>query len=679
MTQRESALYWDLDDLAAGSNGRAILEAAINDHIENIKRTSRETLPFLWAEWVGGFARLIGRIGVEDSRVDYLNQSLAEFREALEAVPAERDPRLCLVLNRELGRICHESRQWEQSLAANRRAAEIGLRLGDIAGTGVSRGNELASITRAVHFAVFAAAQLNCPREASELAEVGRARWLDTALRAAAVRRSHASNEAKASVDDAQSAVLELERQELEMLGQGAGGPLQRLQDLLGVPFGGQIKVRVTSDPKWEEEQRRNELVRVRSELGLAHARLYHLLDTVSSSGDDPLPTWLSCDQIQDIATRAGLTIVYLLATKWGCTAILVGPTVEVLPLPNVDWPRVQELLDGEVGLARLTAGDRHFEATLQAIEEATGQHVIAPIAAWGLKHDVDSFAIVGLGDIGRLPLQVATVPADLSIRFLPSARALDLAMAEKTSGRAHESKQLLTFSDQGSDGFHRLRFSRAESLVFQQTFEKEGARVYALPDSASPADVEAGLLVSTHLHFSCHGTFRPSSPFDSAVHLAGDQVLRVESLLRPALKLAGAELVVLSACKSASEEFWRTPDEAIGFPAALLAAGARTIVAAQWEVSDAATFLLMLRFCQELLDTNFDAAQSLVNAQRWLRSATKDELATVVAAVRDSLGDHEPRSKRFLSELREQLLTGDSDPPLADRRFWAGFVCVGA
>jgi CHAT domain-containing protein len=152
-----------------------------------------------------------------------------------------------------------------------------------------------------------------------------------------------------------------------------------------------------------------------------------------------------------------------------------------------------------------------------------------------------------------------------------------------------------------------------------------------------------------------------------------------VESLLRPALKLASAELVVLSACNSASEEFWRTPDEAIGFPAALLVAGAQTVIAAQWEVSDAATFLLLQRFCQEFFDTHFDAAQALSNSQRWLRSASSIELAATVNAVRERLGDNEHRNKRLLSELSEQLLTGGNDTPLADRRFWAGFVCVGA
>jgi len=80
----------------------------------------------------------------------------------------------------------------------------------------------------------------------------------------------------------------------------------------------------------------------------------------------------------------------------------------------------------------------------------------------------VDSLAIIGLGDIGLLPLQVASVPAGLSIRILPSARALDLSLAQKT---ADNTKRLLTVSDPVSDRFCSLPFSRIESFVFKVAF----------------------------------------------------------------------------------------------------------------------------------------------------------------------------------------------------------------
>ena len=576
LAQQRSALYWDIDEMAESPDGRANVEQAIEIHLRNIELIPSDTLPFLWAEWVGGFARLAGRIGIEYSSVEYLNRSLAAFQNALDAVPVERDPRLCLVLNRELGRVCHECQQWERSLEANRRATDIGLVLCDAAGTNVSRANELEEVTRAIHFAVFAAAQLNRPGEAAELAEIGRARWLDDALRAAAIRRSDASAETKAAVDRAQAAVLELERRELDLMGQGAGGMAQRLQDALGLPFGGPLKIRVTSDLKGQEARRSNDLVKLRSELQKAHAQLNDLLDEVSSTSADILPRRPRSDQIQKIAESAGLTIVYVLATTWGSTAIFVGKTVEILPLPGIDRTTVRQLLYGDKGYVSLASEDSgcHLEESLKAIGEAIDQSIIAPITEWGCRNDVDSLAIVGIGDVGLLPFQVSTVPAGLSIRLLPSARMLDLSLARKAEDRG-DATRFLTVSDPASDGFRRLPFSRVESLVLRGAFEKTGAMTHALLDSVTLAHLEALLQDATHLHLACHGTFRPFSPLNSAIHLAGDEVLPVESLLRPALKLAGAKLVILSACNSASEEFWRTPDEAIGFPAVVLAAGA--------------------------------------------------------------------------------------------------------
>ena len=149
--------------------------------------------------------------------------------------------------------------------------------------------------------------------------------------------------------------------------------------------------------------------------------------------------------------------------------------------------------------------------------------------------------------------------------------------------------------------------------------------------------------------------------------------------MLRPALKLKGAELVVLSACNSASAELWRTPDEAIGFPAVFLAAGARTVVAAQWEVSDAVTLLLMYRFCRVLLAGGSDVAGSLADAQRWLYGADSVKLVDAVDQILDALGDGEPRSMRLLREFQNEIRECEAPLPLADLRYWAGFVCVGA
>jgi CHAT domain-containing protein len=673
--RHQSALFWDIDKVA---ENRANMAEAITRHLANIDSISRDSLPFLWAEWVGGYATLVGRIGIEDSKPELWKESCAAFVEALKVVARENDPGLCLILNRELGRICHQCADWEGSLAANREAASIGISLADAAGINVARSKELEDVTRAIHFAAYAAARLDKPAEAAELAELGRARWLDEAIKLSIIRSSSLPDEAKAAVDEAQAAALELERRELDLLDQGLAGVARRLENYLGAPFGGALKIRAAADPDGAEAKLKEELSFVRANLQEAHEHLTVLLNSIAD--EDVLGSRLTCAQIQEIALKAGFPIVYLLSSTWGSTAIIVHEQAEVLPLPGLVRSTVQGLLYGENGYAKLCAGvtEGNLEESLRAIQGALDAHVTAPIAAWCRNHGITTLAVVGLGDAGLLPLQVSTVPAGLDLRLLPSARALRLSLAGSHL-EGNRERSLLTVGDPGSERLRSLPFSGVESTAVAALFRSSGAAVTDLSKTATLAMVEQRLPSATHLHLACHGTFRPFSPLNSVVHLAGQEELQVESLLRPALKLTGAQLVVLSACNSASGELWRTPDEVIGFPAAFLAAGARTVVAAQWEVSDAVTLLLMHRFFAALLAGGSDVARSLAGAQRWLCGASTVELVNAIEQILEMCGDGEPRSRRILKEFQDEIRECEASFSLADLRSWAGFVCIGA
>jgi hypothetical protein len=674
-SQQKSALFWDIDTVAAN---RVNLEVSIADHSANISRIPRDRLPFLWAEWVGGYALLVGRIGIEDDNPELWQRSRDAFHDALAVVTREENPRLCLILNRELGRVCHQCADWDGSLAANGEAANIGIFLADAAGTNVSRVKELEEVTRAIHFAAFAAAKLNKAGEAAELAEMGRARWLDEAIQLAAIRDSSLPDEIKFALDNAQAAVLDLERRELDLLNLGSAGAMRRLENYLGIPFGGTVKVRLTADPDGTEAKRKQELASLRAKLQEAHEHLTGLLNSVS--GEELRGRRLTCAQIQDIALNAGFPIVYLLSSVWGSTAIIVGKKIEILPLPGLVRSTVQDLLYGDNGYVNLCSGAREgdLEDSLRKIKVTVDTKIVMPLAAWCRDNGTTSIGLVGLGDIGLLPVQVSTVPAGLDLRLLPSARSLRLSLAARHA-EGNDGRSLLTVGDPGSDGLRPLPFSGVESSVFSALFRNRGATVTDLSKAPTLAVLEQHLSNLTHLHLACHGTFMPFSPLNSIVHLQGNGKLQVESLLRPALKLRGAQLVVLSACNSASEEPWRTPDEAVGFPAAFLAAGARTVVAAQWEVSDAVTLLLMHRFCNGLLAGIPNVAGSLAEAQRWLCTADTMKLIEAVDQILDAIGHGEPRSSRFLKEFQDEIRECENSVPFADLRHWAGFVCVGA
>ena len=90
--------------------------------------------------------------------------------------------------------------------------------------------------------------------------------------------------------------------------------------------------------------------------------------------------------------------------------------------------------------------------------------------------------------------------------------------------------------------------------------------------------------------HVACHGHFRADSPLFSALELADGQlnVYELQRLRRP------PKLIVLSACDLATSDT-RPGDELLGFAAALIGMGTRTIIASVVPVPDAATKRLMV------------------------------------------------------------------------------------
>src|SRR5205814_10090103 len=104
-----------------------------------------------------------------------------------------------------------------------------------------------------------------------------------------------------------------------------------------------------------------------------------------------------------------------------------------------------------------------------------------------------------------------------------------------------------------------------------------------------------------------------------------GDLTLR-ELLSGEIAGLDGLRLAVLSACQTAIRDFNRLPDAAIGLPAGLLQAGVAGVVATLWPVDDRSTAMVMVKFYENYVKSG-QLAESLREAQRWLRDATNGEL----------------------------------------------------
>ena len=143
---------------------------------------------------------------------------------------------------------------------------------------------------------------------------------------------------------------------------------------------------------------------------------------------------------------------------------------------------------------------------------------------------------------------------------------------------------------------------------------------------------------------------------------------------LLPHLTGKAPELVVLSACETAVSRVTTTPDEFLGFPAALLHAGARTVLATLWPVDDEATAVLVGRFYAELSSPGTSPAEALRRAQTWLRTVTESELRKLRSEL-----CKQPNPVGELAALSpEPPAANPESRPFAEPYYWAAFTVVG-
>ncbi|MGW2540183.1 CHAT domain-containing protein [Kitasatospora sp. NPDC001574] len=246
--------------------------------------------------------------------------------------------------------------------------------------------------------------------------------------------------------------------------------------------------------------------------------------------------------------------------------------------------------------------------------------------------------ALVPLGESARLPLY--TAPADdsgipacglMDLTVAPSGNALMFASAWPRPSRLDPLVVADPWFEDG-EGFGPMPFTVPEArqvaaahgvepLLYRQDAdttdgdgdgdrddgEGEGERLNGPGGSPAPPGARkdgaaapelAGLLTSANLiHLGGHGVLDPTRPLDSAV-LLGER-LPLSALLGHDLRRGTT--VVLSACHLAGIGT-RTPGEQLGFPAAMLAMGASTVVAGLWAIPDSEEAVtLMTGFHQDL------------------------------------------------------------------------------
>ena len=223
---------------------------------------------------------------------------------------------------------------------------------------------------------------------------------------------------------------------------------------------------------------------------------------------------------------------------------------------------------------------------------------LVEPAAA--LIRGANRIAIIPDGRLAAFNLETLVMPdapqrywiEDVTIQTAPSLRLLS---SSTHAQNARARMLLIGNAPQADPAFAPLRYASAEIDRVRRHFDQTTTLAGA---NATPRAYLASAPESySYLHFVAHGVATRQRPLDSAVILARDRdgyKLYAREILAHPLK---ARLVTISSCHGAGKRAFEG-EGLVGLAWAFLGAGAHEVIAALWEVNDAAT--------PELMDTMY-------------------------------------------------------------------------
>jgi CHAT domain-containing protein/Tfp pilus assembly protein PilF len=244
-----------------------------------------------------------------------------------------------------------------------------------------------------------------------------------------------------------------------------------------------------------------------------------------------------------------------------------------------------QEAIHGALAdpLALNGAGEKLRRLIIEPVLESIGHRTRMVIVPDGALHALNFETLPAAGSPRRYWIE------DVEIQIAPSLALL---------GRPRDplpARSLLVVGNPTprNPDFPALRYASAEMSSIARHFDGQSSRTYegaqASPDEFRSARPEQFSLV----HFTAHATANHESPLDSAVILSGpDDGYKLYARDVADLPLQ-AELVTVSACRSAGERVY-AGEGLVGFAWAFLRAGARRVIAGLWDVDDRSTADLM-------------------------------------------------------------------------------------
>ncbi len=188
-------------------------------------------------------------------------------------------------------------------------------------------------------------------------------------------------------------------------------------------------------------------------------------------------------------------------------------------------------------------------------------------------------------------------------------------------------------------------------------------------------------------IHFSCHGTFNPNKPLESALILTKNKTDQEDGYLRLGeifeLNFKNCRLVMLSACETGLIDLNSISDEYIGLPSGFLFAGSPSVVSSLWKVGELSTTFLLIKFYETLPKNpqKGEIAVTLKNAQKWLQTLTLEQFEKQLERFQPQLEEIINKlggGKRAIFNESLKQIRQRQPYPFKNPYYWAGFIATG-
>ena len=456
--------------------------------------------------------------------------------------------------------------------------------------------------------------------------------------------------------------------------------------------------------------------------LAFAWARLGHFAEavrTIENSRmlllDRGVADWRVYARIDDIAAAAAVSpLVYIVTADCGGALLSVDPRRDPLVscawIPQLSTGKLSRMWHGERLAREFIEGAYSYLAQVGATDWREGgflgvyqfwhqqrlpgsfeawERTLDDVSAWlgtAMLEEIEKaaagspvLALVTTGIAGLFPLQAMSVPDvtrptgrrylgdRFAVRFVPRARTLLRPLETAAEER------FLGIEEPQPVKAPAIPFAAVEMGIAESGFAN---RMVLRGTEATPAALVPNIESATAIHFCCHALSHFFRPLHSAIVLANDDHLFLAELVK--LDWRRARLVVLSACETGKTSR-KLPDQLVTLAVGLLGAGAQAVVASAWDISDASTAILMLRFYHACRGQGIEPLEALRAAQQWTRDTTNSEKAAFCRSLLPAFGGKPIFSQDAVKALyRLLVLKPPAERSFAHPHHWAAFTYQG-